>query len=184
MNKVLALGQLGFEENYDFVATETDGVQTIEWRSEKPLPSEAEMEVELAKLLLLNPPRTLSFYQQIAKNEIDGLAEEARLRYITAGSGQAIVYQEKALDAERHKADGYPEGGLSSYPWIKAEVDATGQTPKAATDFVLAQRDAWVAVGTEIEKNRRFWKLEVDKATDEAGIETAKSRAMALLEAL
>jgi hypothetical protein len=183
MNKVQALGQLGFEENYDYVATEANGVQTIEWLSETPEPSQAEMQASYDELLKWNPIPVLFDYQQQAKYEIDQYSEYARLRHITSGSGQSMVYQEKAADAARHKADGYPSG-LGLYPWIKAEVDATSLSPQAASNLILAQRSAWVLIGTEIEKNRRFWKLEVDKATDEAGVEFAKDRAQALLEAL
>jgi hypothetical protein len=180
MNKVQALGQLGFEENYDYTVTKANGVQTIKWLSETPEPSVAEMEVVLEELLLLNPVQDLLFHQRIAKNTIDGSAETARMRHITFGSGQAIVYQEKAKDAERYKADGYP-GGMSQYPWIKAESDATGTTPKVAAKNILNKRDAWVVKGVEIEKFRRFWKLEVDKATDEDGVNFAVDRALTQL---
>ncbi len=180
MNKVLALGQLGFEENYDYVATELNGVQTIEWLSEAPEPSVAEMEVVLEELLLWNPVRTLSIHQAEAKETIDETAEVARTRYITSGSGQAIVYQEKAKDAEKYKENGYPSGMLT-YPWVKAESDAMGVTPTVAANTILNQRDAWVVKGVEIEKLRRYWKLEVDNAIDEDGVEVVKDQALTQL---
>lgn len=120
-----------------------------------------------------------------AKYPVDLAAENSRNKYLTTGSGQAISYLRKEDDAEKYKADGYPViGSPSEYPWITAEVNATGLSAQEAADAILAQRDAWLTLGTKIEEERRLGKLAIDAASDESEVNTARDNAVATLEAL
>lgn len=118
-----------------------------------------------------------------AKSLIDMQAEQARLRYVTGGAGQAMAYQEKADEASDYVAAGYPVD-LSSYPFIQAEINATGKTKEAAADDILTQRSAWITVGASIEEERLGGKKAVDDAVDQGGIDTARDAALAALEAI
>lgn len=100
--------------------------------------------------------------------QIEGEAEQARLRYVTAGSAKAMVYREQYAEAKE----------------IKAKI-AKGETP-APADYVLAAgrgalkaltleqvADEWVAKG-------EAWKLAA-RAIDDAA-ETAKDAIAAAVD--
>ena len=145
--------------------------------------------------------RTLSGFdvKKLAKEAIDEAAEAARLRYITYGSGQAMAYQEKGDEAADFIAAGYPVGSpsgspigsvigspvsLPGYPFIEAEVKATGKTPRQAADDIVAQKAAWVAVGATIEQSRLGGKKKVDEALDAADVNNERDDAIAELNAI
>ena len=114
---------------------------------------------------------------------IDVTAERARLRYITDGAGQASVYQEKAAEADAYITAGYPVD-LTSWPFIQAEVNATGLTSTQAADAIVAQRNTWRILGANIEEERLGGKAAVNAAVDEAGIVLARSTAIVALDAI
>lgn len=119
----------------------------------------------------------------VAKNSVDAAAERARLRYITSGSGQALVYQEKGEQASAYVTAGYP-ADTTGYPFIEAEINATGKTKEAAADDILTQRTAWISLGATIEQERLSGKKSIDDATDKAGIDTALSTALSTIDAI
>jgi hypothetical protein len=106
--------------------------------------------------------RDLAAYKAHLKARIDREAEEARLRYITAGAGQALEYQEAAEEAVRYAAT----GGAGAYPMLQASVDA-GEAPDLATAATLigARENAWATIGATIRRLRLTAKRAVDAAT-------------------
>lgn len=88
--------------------------------------------------------------------EIDSIAEQVRLKYITPGAGQAATYITKQMQAEKYKAAGYA-GPVPSF--VQAEADSLGATPQEGADYILAAAALWEAKGAEIERVRRVWKL-------------------------
>lgn len=156
----------------------------------KPVPPElaptpTEQEVEDFYAAYIADPERLVEKKSAAKRTVDRRAEYIRRGYITFGDGQAMTYLRKEDEAEKYKTAGYPTiGSPVDYPWIQAEMDATGLSGQQAADLILAQRDAWLTVGTAIEKERRLGKVNIDAATDEAGVNTARDNATAALEAL
>ena len=88
--------------------------------------------------------------------EIDSIAEQVRLKYITPGAGQAAAYITKRMQAEAFKAAGY-SGVVPSF--VQAEADSLGATPQEGADYILAAAALWEAKGAEIERVRRVWKL-------------------------
>ena len=91
--------------------------------------------------------------QLSGKFDIDKAAETARHRYITQGSGQAMVYQEKAAQATAFILAGYP-ADLTGYLLIEAEANATGKSATDAADDIIVQRNSWLVLGSAIEERR------------------------------
>jgi len=114
---------------------------------------------------------------------IDQAAEDARLRYITPGAGQAAVYLAKAAEADSYKAAGYPSAS-TAYPLLTAEATATGQTKAAIADAVIAKRDAWMLVAGSIEGERIAGKAAVSAAVDIVTAMAARDNAIAALAIL
>jgi hypothetical protein len=106
-------------------------------------------------------PRDLATVKAETKVRIDEAAETARLRYITAGAGQALEYQEAAEEAARYAAT----GGAGAYPMLQASVEA-GEAPDLATAATLigARENAWATIGANIRKLRLTAKRAVDAA--------------------
>jgi len=118
-----------------------------------------------------------------AKNEIDNIAENTRLKYITSGSGQSNTYAEKASQAQKYKDAGYP-ADTTGYELVQAEANATGDTPTVSADSILAIRATWLLIAADIEEERRRGKINVDAAVDAAAVTIAKDAAITALEAL
>lgn len=106
-------------------------------------------------------PRDLATVKAETKARIDREAEEARLRYITGGAGQALEYQEAAEEAARYAAT----GGAGAYPMLQSSVEA-GEAPDLATAATLigARENAWATIGANIRKLRLTAKRAVDAA--------------------
>lgn len=121
--------------------------------------------------------------QESAFNRIDQCAERARLRHITGGIGQALVYQEKAEQAVDYITAGYPSD-LSSYPYLQAEAAATGKDSVQIADDVLTHRSVWIRTCAEIEYERLRGKKAIREATDIESITTSRDTAIAALDAL
>lgn len=123
------------------------------------------------------------------KANIDNVAEYMRLQYITAGAGQAMAYLDKSDEAADYKAAGYPTGTgspptLTNYPFVQAEVNATGKTNQDAADDILTERSNWIAKASAIEEERIKGKKAVDDAGDDTTARDARSTACAALQAL
>jgi len=118
-----------------------------------------------------------------AKLFIDMKAGEARERFITVASGQEMTYQEKSEQAADFAAAAYP-ADTSNYPFIQAEMEATGKTKEQTADDILAQRTAWIAVGATIEKHRLGGKKQIDEAITTDDISTIVDDTVALLDAV
>lgn len=105
-----------------------------------------------------------------SKARIDFEAESARQRYITAGAGQAMEYQEAAEEAVRYTAT----GGAGAYPMLQASVDA-GEAPDlaAAAALITGRENAWATIGAEIRRLRLTAKRAVDAATTVEQVQAA-----------
>lgn len=114
---------------------------------------------------------------------IDQAAGAARARHITCTNGQESTYVSKAACADAYRAAGYP-ADTTAYPWIAVEAQALDLTPQACADAVIAQRDAWVAVGVEIEAARLQAKRRVGAADSAEVVNTIVSAVCAALAAL
>jgi hypothetical protein len=84
--------------------------------------------------------------------QVDAEAEATRLLWITPGSGQALTYEQKRIEAERMATDPAPQP--EAYPMLAAEVGITADTLGAVGALVRARAAAWTAVAAQIESLR------------------------------
>ncbi|MFK0330912.1 hypothetical protein ACIQUB_07290 [Rhizobium sp. NPDC090275] len=109
------------------------------------------------------------------KFQIDAAAESERSRYITAGSGQAMTYMQKASEAALYLAD--PSQDASSFPLLSAEVGITADSLGDVASVVNSAYLQWQIVGAAIEATRLAGKAAVQAATD---VEAANAAAGAI----
>ena len=93
---------------------------------------------------------------------VNSRAEAIRNLYLTPGSGQAITYARKENEARAFD----PGGDPSDTPFLYAEAVSTGATLADTAALVLAQANAWVAIGAAIEGNRRGLVVAIEAAAD------------------
>lgn len=102
------------------------------------------------------------------KASIDMAAETERLKYITAGAGQAMEYQQSAAEAKACLATiaAEPEyaPGAAEYPMLAASIGIDGVTIAEVATTVNAMHEAWLAVGSAIRAARLGTKLAIDAA--------------------
>jgi len=116
--------------------------------------------------------KPLSEQQTETKNEIDYIAGQKRLQYITNGPGQELTYSAKLADARAYILAGYPTD-VTPYHWVSAEAGATGATPTQVADFIVYTGHTWETVGSQIEGARQAAKIAVNAATSVTEIRTA-----------
>ena len=131
----------------------------------------------------VEPVLPLEEHRAQAVYELEKGTEAIRGKFVTRGPGQSMTYQEKGDEAADYVAAGYP-ADLSTYPFLQAEVNATGQTAAEAADTILAQKSAWIVVGAAIEEERLKGKINIAAATDRDGMDAAKDAALAAMEAI
>lgn len=108
-----------------------------------------------------------------ALRSIDAAAEEYRLQFLTAGSGQAMAYRQKLDEARAFVAD--PEIDPALVPHIIAEASATGMTPADKAAQIIATFDGWVQISAGIEGKRAAAKAAVEAAQTAEEVATAAS---------
>lgn len=114
---------------------------------------------------------------------IDAGAGQIRTKYLTSVPGQETTYQEKVLDANAYKSAGYP-ADATPYPWISAEAAATGKTPTAVADYIIAVKALWIAKGSQIEGERMLGKTSVKNATTVAEALNIRNTTLRNLQAM
>lgn len=102
------------------------------------------------------------------KSEIDRDAEVERLKYITAGAGQALTYQRKVEEARAAVAEDEPSP--EAYPLLAASIGIDGEDVASVASTVIAMDAAWLQIGAAIETVRLSAKREIDSAEDEAAV--------------
>lgn len=104
----------------------------------------------------------LSTLKSNLKGTIDSAAEIERRKYITAGSGQAMTYMQKADGAARYLAAVDPVA--VDYPLLSAEVGITAPTVVEVATIVNAAFAQWQQIGSAIEAARLGTKAAIDAA--------------------
>lgn len=167
MNKLYALELLGFTPEVDFIY-KFGG--EIEWLSDEPQPSDAAMKQAWDDWDVSRYTQDVESKKDRAKLEIDSIAEAKRLEYITNGSGQILVYNEKVKEATLFSESGYVES--EKYPFISKEASSIEKTPKEVADSILAKSQQWAEVGSSIEALRLKAKKDIESATDKIEIDS------------
>lgn len=120
-------------------------------------------------------------HKSLAKNNIDTVSEQQRQQYITSGSGQSLTYQEKSEEASDFISAGSP-ADLTPYPFIQAEVNATGKTATTASNDILTSQSLWITKGALIEEYRIKSKMDIAGATTLSEIDTIVATAKSNIE--
>lgn len=110
----------------------------------------------------------------VLQARIGAAAEAERLKYITPGAGQAMVYRAKFDEALAALATiaggGTPQA--ADHPFLQAEVDAGAAADlAAAANLVKATADQWTTIAAAIETVRRKATSDVAAAADDAAAE-------------
>lgn len=96
-------------------------------------------------------PDDLEGVRNMLLARIDSGAENCRLRLIAEGSGQAMVYLAKQIEARAFASDPAPDP--ADYPLLAASVVGSGTLADAAK-LVSSTASAWMSAAAEIEKVR------------------------------
>jgi hypothetical protein len=119
--------------------------------------------------MIINAGRSLDKYKAELKKKVDAGAETARLRFITSGSGQAMVYQEKLRQAYAFQLDPTAE----AFDHIHMEATASGVTPEVTAATIIAKAVQWRYISAVIESTRLLTKSNVDAAANFAAADAA-----------
>lgn len=111
---------------------------------------------------------TLDQVKAELKAAIDAAAERERMRYITAGAGQALVYEQKRTEVARHRNDPALALTEANFPWAASRAENFEITVAAVLAEWTAQADAWSAIARAIENVREGAKAAIGAAADEA----------------
>ena len=121
--------------------------------------------------MIISAGRSLDRYKAELTRKIDASAETTRLRFITPGSGQAMVYQEKLRQAYAYLLDANSE----SFSHIHLEAAAAGVTPEVMAQTIIQKAEMWREVSAVIEATRFSAKAAVESAANFAGADAAGS---------
>lgn len=111
------------------------------------------------------PPVAVVDLEQIKRDgamTVDTEAENVRLQFITTGSGQAMVYQEKVAQAQAYEAATVPQD--ADYPLLMAESNVTGMSIDLVAQNILDTRAQWLLIATAIEQTRLQAKEDIQAA--------------------
>lgn len=121
-----------------------------------------------------------------AARDIDQVAGEVRMRFITDVPGQQAVYMEKRAEAAAYIAAhaANPATAVPG-PHLTAEASAMGVDVLTLANAVMANAANWLSLySPAIEAARIGGKAAVDAAATEGEVEAARLAAMASLRAL
>lgn len=127
---------------------------------QKPTPPvvPTEVEPEVVEIEL-----TLEEVKDEALYTIDALAENARQEYLGVGPAQMMVYNEKFNEASDYLVDDMPED-VSKYPFINAEVGATGKSAEQVANDIIDEKGKWISFNAKVERVRLAAKTHIKEA--------------------
>lgn len=166
MNELFALELLGFENFTDF---EMSANGELSWLTDIAIPTEQEMQDAWDEWETSTGPLNFARDKDLAMRRIDSIAERKRSEYLTSGSGQAMVYEQKYTEAQLFLANG---GDVASYPFIASESVARGISPTDFATLIVQKRNEWAQVGAQIEALRYTAKEDVNAAVDSAAVKS------------
>lgn len=123
----------------------------------------------------LDPQRSVAYVK------IDTMIETARLKIVTPGSGQAMVYQQKYEEALAFVAN--PAIDPLEVPHIYGEIGITAPSAFEVAQVILNLRDMWREVSAQLEHVRLSAKRSVELAGSLAEIEQVVISAAAAIGA-
>lgn len=113
--------------------------------------------------------------------QIDGVADQVYVAIGGPSPGRLAEYQQANSDAQAFKAAGYPVATIPST--VACWVTASGMTPQAAADNIIATAASWISVLENIRESRLIGKKNVNAATTTADAQAAANAAIAQIQA-
>lgn len=137
----------------------------VPWDEADALLTDPDLEADIEASRKAADARPLDEIRAAALENIDQRAESERLRYVTPGSAQTMVYMRKVQEAEAMALDDKPKE--VNYPLLSAELGLTADTLKEIAAAVIAKRDLWLGIAASIERKRLTAKRDIAAAADE-----------------
>ncbi len=114
--------------------------------------------------------------RSVAERKVDKIAEAKRAEYLTLTGGQDTIYVIKYDEAVAFLDAGGVAGDVGNYPYVKAEWDAmeivnAGLTPAEVAQAIIDKRNQCVAIGADIERERRSAKERIAREDTQAMID-------------
>lgn len=106
--------------------------------------------------------KNLERIRQEAKKKVDNEAEKARLKLLTKGEGQMLVYENKAEEMLSFFSQSNPNP--EDFPLLNAEVGITGNDVNEVAQVVQQVRTNWKNAAAQIEANRLSAKRNIEAA--------------------
>ncbi|WP_444452578.1 hypothetical protein ACTTAI_16380 [Rhodobacter capsulatus] len=159
-----------------------------EFRELPPRPSEACV-FDVASESWIDPRTEADMAAELAAAQVTAVAavnaaaEAARSRFVTPGSGQAMVYLEKQAEARAWLAAGEPDD-LTGYPHLAAEVGITAPTAYQLATIWLALAGIWLTASARIEPIRLSASAVIETAQTISDITAARDAAVVMLGAI
>ena len=159
-------------------------LELVDWVPSRPLDTAEATWSWDSELRRWVPTRTLAGLQADAHAAIDAAAGAARARYITDVPGQQATYLRKLEQARAFLALPAGEEGAAP-PYLQAEADATGRTPRQAAQAIADTAALWdEQLGPAIEGARIGGKRAVTLATTSADVDAARDQAITTIAAI
>jgi len=141
-----------------------------------PLRVSESIERDLPELLPPDAPlpdedELLELKRKRAKAFVDQEAENQRMKYITPGDGQAIVYAKKAQEVQQYRLDQNPDP--KNYPLLTASLGIDGDTLEDIASVVESIELQWKKVAADIERKRLLAKRSIQNSASIEDIEKA-----------
>lgn len=123
----------------------------------------------------LNLTKDLAPLREAARNRIDEAAEMTRGRYLTPGSGQAMVYDQKRREAESYMIKTTAGDPIvnAEFPHLYAEATKNEITMYDQAVIHLTMAQLWLTISPMIEMMRLSAKDAVTAAMTPAAIQAA-----------
>lgn len=132
-----------------------------------------------------DPRSSLADIASTALSAIDVEAERIRLRYLTPGTGQALLYSSKLTQVAAWQAATAAERrDLTKWPLLEAEVDATELQPAAAVAQIVQANREWETAAARIERIRIRCKRQIAAAATPIEVFAARDDGLAQLRAI
>jgi hypothetical protein len=96
----------------------------------------------------------LARHRATAIDEVGAITDRVRRLFITSIAGQEMIYLAKEREAQEYLSASPAPGDLSGFPFLAAEVLASGLPVFQVAEIILFKADQWRAVGAQIEALR------------------------------
>lgn len=112
----------------------------------------------------------------IGERKVDKIAEDRRKDFLTLSGGQDTIYILKYDESVAYLASGGDPEDVDNYIFVKAEWDAmeivnAGMTPAEVAQAIVDKRNVYVAIGANIERERRAAKERIAIANTKSEID-------------